>query len=274
MAIFAGMDMPSKDLGGIIYSNYKKENRSGEECIGEHALGYIISGQLTIIDGDRKEIFGAGDFALLRKNNLAKFIKHPGNAGQFTSITVMLDKETLTHLNKGQHFAGNTLPPQNAVLRINSDRLLNSYFDSLLPYFTEPVTDPLVRAKKQEGVLILLRNNPDLANILFDFGAPGKIDLAAFMNRNYRYNITMDKLAYLTGRSLATFKRDFEKTFNSSPSRWIQQQRLKEAHFLISEKKNKPSEVYLEVGFESLSHFSYAFKQFFGYNASVLERNG
>ncbi|KAA2240947.1 helix-turn-helix transcriptional regulator [Chitinophaga agrisoli] len=268
------MDMPSKDLGGIIYSNYKKENRSGEEFIQEHSLGYIISGLLTIVDGDRKEVFGAGDLVMLRKNNLAKFFKHPAQSDQFTAITLILDKDTLEQLNKGQHFAGGTITPQSAVLRITPDKLLKSYFESLLPYFMEPVSDQLVQAKKQEGVLLLLRNNPTLAQILFDFGVPGKIDLEAFMNRNFRYNITIDKLAYLTGRSLATFKRDFEKTFNSPPSRWIQQQRLKEAHYLISEKKNKPSDVYLEVGFESLSHFSYAFKQYFGYNASTLERNG
>ncbi|MDN5284877.1 MAG: AraC family transcriptional regulator [Mucilaginibacter sp.] len=66
------------------------------------------------------------------------------------------------------------------------------------------------------------------------------------------------------------FKRDFEKIFNMSPNRWLQQQRLKEAHYLIGEKHLKPSEVYLEVGFESLPHFSYAFKQLFGKTPSSM----
>lgn len=78
----------------------------------------------------------------------------------------------------------------------------------------------------------------------------------------------MKRYAYLTGRSLAIFKRDFQKTFHTSPNRWIQQKRLEEAYYLIKEKGRKPSEVYLEVGFETLSHFSYSFKQFFGVNPS------
>jgi AraC-like DNA-binding protein len=44
--------------------------------------------------------------------------------------------------------------------------------------------------------------------------------------------------------------------------------RLKEAHFLIAERNQKPSDAYIEVGFENLSHFS--FKQMFGYNPSSL----
>jgi AraC-like DNA-binding protein len=42
------------------------------------------------------------------------------------------------------------------------------------------------------------------------------------------------------------------------------------AFFLISQKKKRPSEVCLEVGFENISHFSTAFKNKFGVNASRL----
>jgi AraC-like DNA-binding protein len=113
-------------------------------------------------------------------------------------------------------------------------------------------------------VMILLEHNPELADILFDFTEPGKIDLQAFMNRNYQFNIDINRFAYLTGRSISTFKRDFEKTFGTSPSRWLQQKRLEQAYYLISKKGKKPSDVYIEVGFENLSHFSFAFKKAYG----------
>jgi AraC-like DNA-binding protein len=82
--------------------------------------------------------------------------------------------------------------------------------------------------------------------------------------------VPIERLSYLTGRSLATFKRDFKKLFDLPPQKWLIQKRLKQAHFLITEQKQKPSEVYIQVGFESLSHFSVAFKQQFGYNPSTL----
>ncbi|HMF70076.1 MAG TPA: AraC family transcriptional regulator, partial [Flavitalea sp.] len=63
---------------------------------------------------------------------------------------------------------------------------------------------------------------------------------------------------------------DFDKIFHTTPNRWLQQKRLEEAWFLIKEKQQRPSDVYHEVGFESLSHFSYSFKQFFGTNPSLV----
>ncbi len=36
------------------------------------------------------------------------------------------------------------------------------------------------------------------------------------MNEHYRFNVDLPRFAYLTGRSLATFKRDFEKIYHTS----------------------------------------------------------
>ncbi len=80
----------------------------------------------------------------------------------------------------------------------------------------------------------------------------------------------MEKFGYLTGRSLTTFKRDFKKAFNTTPQRWLTQKRLELAHYRVAEKKMKPVDVYLEVGFEDLSHFSFAFKKHFGYTPIAL----
>ena len=46
---------------------------------------------------------------------------------------------------------------------------------------------------------------------LFDFSTPWKMDILDFMNENYMYEFTLEELAHYTGRSLATFKRDFKK---------------------------------------------------------------
>jgi AraC-like DNA-binding protein len=75
----------------------------------------------------------------------------------------------------------------------------------------------------------------------------------------------------LTGRSLSTFKRGFLKIFSTTPERWLQKQRLEQAHFLITQKRKRPSEIYLELGFETLSHFSYTFKKQFGLTPTELQ---
>jgi AraC-like DNA-binding protein len=90
------------------------------------------------------------------------------------------------------------------------------------------------------------------------------------MNRNFRFNISLERFAFLTGRSLSSFKRDFYNIFHDTPRNWLRKKRLHEAHFQLSKNNLKTSEVYLEVGFEDLSHFSFAFKKQFGYTPSEL----
>jgi AraC-like DNA-binding protein len=111
---------------------------------------------------------------------------------------------------------------------------------------------------------------PGLSGVFFDYGIPGKINLEEFMNRNFKFNVSLQRFAYLTGRSLSAFKRDFKAIFNQTPNRWLVQKRLQEAHFLIEKKDIKPSEIYLDLGFEALSHFSFAFKKLFGLTPTEL----
>jgi AraC-like DNA-binding protein len=124
--------------------------------------------------------------------------------------------------------------------------------------------------KYEELLIILLKNQPELAGIFFDYAKPEKINLEEFMNRNYKFNVSVERFAYLTGRSISAFKRDFKTIFNQTPNRWLIQKRLQEAYFLISKKGEKASQIYLDLGFEALSHFSYAFKKLFGITPTEL----
>jgi AraC-like DNA-binding protein len=76
----------------------------------------------------------------------------------------------------------------------------------------------------------------------------------------------------LTGRSLTTFKRDFDTIYGVTPLRWLIKKRLELAHYMLLENRQKPVEVYREVGFEDLSHFSYAFKKQFGYAPKTIRQ--
>jgi len=84
------------------------------------------------------------------------------------------------------------------------------------------------------------------------------------------FNMPLERFGYLTGRSLSTFNRDFRKVFQVTPQRWLTQKRLELAFYHLSEKSKKPSDVFMEVGFEDLSHFSYAFKKHYGFAPSLV----
>ena len=251
-----------------MYSCYFKLSREGEQFIPYHVFSYIKSGSLLINDGRQEQLMTAGDFAFYRKDTLAKFIKMPdADNGEFKALSIRLDKDTLQNFAEKYGYGTAVKPAsKNNITKLEPNMVYQGFADSLLAYLEKPEShsEALLNLKVNEAIMILLETKPDMADMLFDFNEPGKIDLKAFMARNFHFNVDLSRFAYLTGRSLSTFKRDFQKIFSTTPNRWLQQKRLEEAHFLIAEKGKKPSDVYLEVGFENLSHFSYAFKKAFG----------
>ncbi|MBD2753843.1 helix-turn-helix domain-containing protein [Spirosoma validum] len=253
-------------LPSIAYSCYFTRSREGEQFVPEHVFSYQIAGTLITNDGNKEYIFNEGDFRFSRRNHLVKFIKQPPKDGEFKSISVYLDQETLRNVSLDYGYKAQHTQNSDAILELKPDPLYKSYMDSLMPYqqLTQPGNEHLLSLKLREAILLLLKVSPELNDVLFDFSEPGKIDLEAFMNKNFHFNVELKRFAYLTGRSLATFKRDFEKIFHISPSRWLQHRRLQEAYYLIKERGKAPSDVYLELGFEDLSHFSFAFKKAYG----------
>ncbi|HEV7737078.1 MAG TPA: AraC family transcriptional regulator, partial [Chlamydiales bacterium] len=225
--------------------------------MSEHILSYQLSGVLTLNDGNKEYVFKEGDLRFVKRNRLIKFNKQPPEGGEFRSLSIYLDQEMLRNFAREYNQQGGAHEEGNAILDIRPHPILKGYIDSLLPYekSDERLDAALISLKLKEAVMVLLQSNPALKDVLFDFTEPGKIDLAAFMNKNFHFNVQISRFAYLTGRSLATFKRDFGKIFHLSPSRWLQQKRLEEALYLIKKKGKAPSDIYLDLGFEDLSHF-------------------
>ena len=82
-------------------------------------------------------------------------------------------------------------------------------------------------------------------------------------------DMSLEEFSLYTGRSLASFKRDFTEISDLSPQKWIIEKRLKKAHELIEDGKSV-TDAYMETGFKNRSHFSTAFKNKFGYSPNTL----
>jgi len=265
--------MTAKIKPQILYSCYFARSREGEHFIPEHVFSYQVSGEMTASDSKKTYHSKPGDFRFSKRNHLAKFTKIPPEGGEFKSVSLYLDQQILREISKEYDFKINKKTDSDAMIPLASHPLYTSFINSLIAYLEveQDENEVLFNLKIKEAVHLLLKVNPELKDILFDFNEPGKIDLEAFMNKNFHFNVHLHRFAYLTGRSLATFKRDFQKVFQESPGSWLLNKRLQEAYYLIKQGKS-PSEVYIGVGFEDLSHFSFSFKKKFGVVPSSLSQ--
>ncbi|PQA93048.1 AraC family transcriptional regulator [Chryseobacterium shigense] len=262
------MKSPAEILPGVIFYSYLSAERKEKVCFWNHpTLVLQVSGQLILETSGQTISMSAGELLLIGRNQLGTLTKTPLPGGNYETIVISLQEDLLRKivleekLEADQKYIG---PPN---ILIPSNEFLQGYFQSIIPYARSSgsnMTDEMGILKVKEGIKLLLHALPVLRNFLFDFSEPYKIDLEKFMMSNFHFNITTERFAQLTGRSLAGFKRDFQKIFGTPPRQWLQDKRLNTAKYLIETKHQKPLAIYLDLGFESLSHFSHSFKKKFG----------
>lgn len=238
---------------------------SPEQFVAEHMFVFLIKGKMNGYDGKKHLLLLPGECCLVRKNKLSRYNKQKDGT-EFEKVVIILDEAFLKDFALKHRVPQSNFSSNEAFLKIKKDPLINSFILSLHAYYDQKGKLPadFSDLKREELMLILLQLHPEYAGILFDFGIPGKIDLETFMNEHYKFNVSLARFAYLTGRSLSAFKRDFKATFNNTPNRWLMQKRLEEAYFLLDKKNARPGDIYLDLGFEDFSHFSFAFKKQFG----------
>lgn len=244
-----------------------------EKCIHatpEHVLLYLYSGEQVIEDRNQQITIQAGECAFIRRNHRLLMYKNSKGDQLYKGISLTFNRAVLrdfySKMKKSDMPKRVNIPEEN-VFKIEPRADINSLFQSLTPYFDDGVkpTEGVARLKLQEGIYALLNSSDSFFPILFDFTEPWKMDILEFLNENYMDELSMEQIASYTGRSLATFKRDFKKISNLSPQKWLIKKRLEAAYVKLKEEGKKVQEVYVEVGFKNPSHFSTAFKKQYGF---------
>jgi AraC-like DNA-binding protein len=255
----------------IKLSCYEDKLFKTEVVFDNHMLVWFISGETKIIEADNEHVFNAGDIFLIPRNQLATIINYPKDGLPHKTVVMHLSASRLSNFYANID-VGPKVEVSQKIMSFSHHPLLKSCLASLIPYFDlqESFPEHIAAIKINEAINILRFIDADIDHVLANFQEPGKIDLVDFMEKNFMFNMPLDKYGYLIGRSLSTFNRDFRKAFNLSPQRWLTKKRLELAHYQLVEKHKKPIEVYMETGFEDLSHFSFAFKKEFGYAPSAL----
>lgn len=262
-------ELKTLSYSGIFLSCFSDYSEKCIHATPEHVLLYLYSGEQIIEDRNKRITINAGECAFIRRDHRITMYKNSKGNDLYKGISLTFNRTLLREfygrIKKHNLPPGIAIPEENVlVVRPRADII--SLFQSLTPYFEENVkpTEGVTHLKLQEGIYALLNSSEAFFPILFDFTEPWKVDILEFLNKNYMDDLTMEEIAAYTGRSLATFKRDFKKLSDLTPQKWLIKRRLEAAYVKLKEDGMKIHDACMEVGFKNPSHFSTAFKKQYG----------
>lgn len=265
------------NYNNVFYSFFYEDATSCIHRSREYAINYVYSGEMVLDDGQKQIHVGKGECAFIPRDHHITMYKKPRDGECYCGIFLMFTRPFLREMYaKGEPYKvpAHTPKMEAGVVKLPRTAEIASLFASMTPYFDPEVKpqDDFMQLKLQEGLLALLHIDQRFAPTLFDFNEPWKIDILDFMNKNYMYEFSLEDLAHYTGRSLATFKRDFKKISDLTPEKWLIRKRLEVAYALMKEGGKKIADIYAQVGFKNQSHFSAAFKKQYGVAPTAIGR--
>lgn len=155
----------------------------------------------------------------------------------------------------------------NFIYRLSVSDSLKTLYHSFFSYLKQEKKIPLriIELKFREMMLNICLNeaNAEVKNVLFTI-AQNRDELERIMEEQYRYKLKIEEYARLCGMSLSSFKRDFQKKFQTTPGKWLLKKRLNMARHLLLTSDASVQEVCYDCGFESDAHFNRSFKSLFG----------
>lgn len=204
----------------------------------EFALNYVNSGEMVLDNGTEKIHVRKGECVFIPRDHHIVMHKKTCEGERYCGIFLMFTRSFLREMYgklslnklKGKH---EKLEP--GVIKLPKTVELVSLFASMTPYLDPDVKpkDNFMELKLQEGLMALLAIDERFVPTMFDFNEPWKIDILSFMEENYMCELSIEEIAHYTGRSLATFKRDFRKISDLTPEKWLIKKRLQRGYELL-----------------------------------------
>ncbi|MBP2833755.1 helix-turn-helix transcriptional regulator [Aquimarina sp. U1-2] len=237
----------------------------------QHEILHVISGTCRLVIDGIAITLTDGQSILMPKQTILDYEK---TGDPYQSILFFLNDEFILEFLQTHRFLDPWQKLINPYVVFQNNELLGAAFQSMRPYVknASQTSKELFKVKTFEILLNLSQQAKALPSFLSDISKPSSIDLKLFMENMYIKKLSLRELAELSGRSLSGFKREFKELFGTSPFKWIKERRLLAARDLIVHMEKRPTEIYLEVGFEDYSHFSKAYKAHFGHLPSKTIR--
>ncbi|BDS10651.1 helix-turn-helix transcriptional regulator [Aureispira anguillae] len=241
-------------------------NREG--YISNHVISILISGEQHIRTyDDELLIVKAGEVLFVPRGMYCISDLLP-QGGNFQSLLFYFDDDLIHNFLSTIQLREMDRTKVPSHLKFGELPVLQTFANTVLEiYAKHQLNDKRFLDLKILELLHLLNNvslKKQFSNFLFRLTLPQKRNIKGFMENNYDKPLKIVDYAYLTGRSISSFRRDFKALFGCTPQRWLKDKRMEKALCILNQKEITVTDLAFEIGYDNISYFIKEFKNRFG----------
>lgn len=249
--------------------DYKAQQESTKQQVNlsMNTISFLLEGNKEVFSNVKSTAISNSEFLLMKAGKCLMTEKFTGTNNSYHSILFFFSNEAVFQFSRKHAITLSKSGERKTIQSIPFDRYLRSFAESLieLNQLSTPSKSKVLQVKFEELMLYLTDTlgSGFLESLMIDIN-DYDFHFQEVIEHNKLNKLTLSELAFLANMSLSTFKRKFENQFHTSPSKWFQERRLEYAALLLKNERKRPSDIYLEVGYDSLTNFIQAFKSKFG----------
>lgn len=235
--------------------------------LNKNTFSFLQEGTKVVYYLNDNEKISNDKFILLKKGDCLMTHRLSEKGDMFFSRLLFFTDEDVLKFTRKYGFTLDNKKDYTPTKVFNNDSFILTFVESLseVHNLSEEMRARIIQNKFEELMLYLVEvyGLQFLDSFNIQHSAKMQRFLAAVENNKYK-KLTIHELAFLANMSESTFKRLFKKHFNCSPATYFKNMRLDFASSILRNGSQRPSDIWDEIGYESHSSFSQAFKKKFG----------
>ncbi len=250
-----------------------------EGYISNHVISILLAGQQQITTYEEKTITVRAGEILFIPRGLYHITDLLPKEGNFHSLLFYFEEAIVQQFLSTVQVKEITKKDIPEFLKLGSNATISLFAESLIQiYQTQNLKDKRFLSLKIQELLHLingLMTEQKFTEFLFQLTLPKKRNIKTFIEHNFDKPLKVEDYAYLTGRSVSTFRRDFKDQFAITPKKWLKEKRIEKAVNLLQSQELSVTQLAYEVGYENISYFIKEFKTQVGQSPKqyILSKN-
>lgn len=233
----------------------------------KNTFSFLIEGKKEVITENSSTSIDNNEFLLMQSGRCLMTEKLSPENKSYRSILLFFSNEAILDFERKFNTRPSSKLYKQSIYSFQYDEFIRNYVSSLIEISKLSLSSQkkIIAVKFEEIMLYLIeKKGSDFLYSMLSENNQQSQNFISVVESNKYNKLSLKELAFLSNMSVSSFKREFVRKYAKSPIKWFQDQRLEYASLLLKREQKRASDIYTEIGYESLSSFIQAFKSKYG----------